>query len=89
MEILRPFYLHVLWPTAIPSAATRAIRTELSPPKAVPGSYTLLAIEEGWDLDWSRPGVIAPYLKRGRPVEIQRETSSPVKIEQAVELQSK
>lgn len=55
----------------------------------VPGSYTLVAIEDGWDLDWSLPGVITPYLKRGRPVEIHRETSNPVKIEQAVELQSK
>ena len=24
-----------------------------------PGSYTLVAIENGWDLDWSQPGVIA------------------------------
>ena len=32
----------------------------------IPGSYTLLAIENGWDLDWSQPGVIAAYLKRGR-----------------------
>jgi len=36
----------------------------------VPGSYTLLAIENGWDIDWSKPGVISAYLPRGRKIEV-------------------
>src|SRR5450432_655876 len=36
----------------------------------VPGSYTLLAIENGWDLDWSKPDVISAYLGHGRKIEV-------------------
>jgi hypothetical protein len=42
----------------------------------IPGSYTITAIENGWDLDWSQPGVIAVYARRGRPVTIP-ETGGP------------
>lgn len=36
----------------------------------VPGSYTIIAIENGWDLDWSKPQVIAAYAKHVRTVEV-------------------
>jgi hypothetical protein len=55
----------------------------------VPGSYTLLAIENGWDLDWSKPGVIAVYLKRGRKIEIGRQGSRPMNVGEPIEVQSK
>ena len=55
----------------------------------VPGSYTLLAIENGWDLDWSQPNVIAAYLKRGRTVQIAHQSGRPINIEEPIELQSK
>ncbi|HTT33711.1 MAG TPA: carboxypeptidase-like regulatory domain-containing protein, partial [Methylomirabilota bacterium] len=35
-----------------------------------PGKYTLLAIENGWDLEWSDPAVLLRYLPGGQPVEI-------------------
>jgi hypothetical protein len=55
----------------------------------VPGSYTVLAIENGWDLDWSQPGVIAAYLKRGRAIEIGNQTGRIMNLSNAVEVQSK
>jgi hypothetical protein len=55
----------------------------------VPGSYTLLAIENGWDLDWSKPGVIAVYLKRGRKIEIGSQGSQPMNVGEPIEVQSK
>ncbi len=55
----------------------------------VPGSYTLLAIENGWDLDWSHPGVISAYLKRGRKIQVSDKTAEPVNVTEAVEVQSK
>jgi hypothetical protein len=55
----------------------------------IPGSYTLLAIENGWDLDWSQPGVIAAYLKRGWKIEVGDQSARPLTIEQPIELQSK
>ena len=34
-----------------------------------PGRYTLLAIENGWDLEWADPAVLLRYLPAGQPVE--------------------
>src|SRR6202011_5200403 len=55
----------------------------------VPGSYTVLAIENGWDLDCSQPAVIAAYLKRGRRIEVGNQAGQPLTLAEAVEVQSK
>jgi len=55
----------------------------------VPGSYTILSIENGWDLDWSQPGVIAAYLKRGRKIEAGNRGGAPLNIADPIEVQSK
>ena len=55
----------------------------------VPGPYTLLAIENGWDLDWSQPGVIGAYLKWGRKIEISGQGSRTMNVAEAIEVQSK
>jgi hypothetical protein len=55
----------------------------------VPGSYTVLAIENGWDLDWSQPGVIAAYMNRGRTIEVGNHFGRAMKLSEAVEVQSK
>jgi hypothetical protein len=54
----------------------------------IPGSYTLLAIENGWDLEWSQPSVIAAYLKRGRRVEVGDQAGRAVTVSDAIEVQS-
>jgi 5-hydroxyisourate hydrolase-like protein (transthyretin family) len=38
--------------------------------RVVPGDYTLVAIENGWTLEWARPEVMAPYLARGTRVQV-------------------
>lgn len=54
---------------------------------AVPGQYTVVAIEGGWELDWSRPEVIGRYLPGGIPVTVTGSSgrililSSPVPVE--------
>ena len=55
----------------------------------VPGKYTVLAIEDGWDLDWSRPEVIAPYAKRGQIIEVTAQHGGTLKLTEPVEAQSK
>jgi len=55
----------------------------------VPGFYTIVAIENGWDLDWSQPGVIAAYAKHGRKVEVSDQPGKPLILPEPVELQSK
>ncbi len=55
----------------------------------VPGSYTVLAIQNGWELDWSQPGALAVYLKRGQAVEISEKAGRPENLAETVEVQSK
>lgn len=35
-----------------------------------PGTYTLIAIENGWDLEWSKPAIIRPFLAAGNVVRV-------------------
>jgi protocatechuate 3,4-dioxygenase beta subunit len=53
----------------------------------VPGSYTIVAIENGWDLDWSRPGVIAHYAEHGKTVTVLGGTQGSMHVADAVEVQ--
>jgi hypothetical protein len=41
-----------------------------------PGEYTVVAIEDGWDLDWSNPAVIARYLPGGVAVTVKDRTNN-------------
>jgi hypothetical protein len=54
-----------------------------------PGSYTLVAIENGWDLDWSQPGVIAVYSKHGRSLEVGNSPGKPLRVDEPIEVVSK
>jgi len=53
----------------------------------VPGSYTVVAIEDGWDMDWSLPSVIEPYAKNGQAVIISDLHEHSVKLPEAIEVQ--
>ncbi len=53
----------------------------------IPGTYTIVAIENGWDLDWSRPGVIAQYAKHGQAVTVTEHTQSSMHLSDPVEVQ--
>jgi hypothetical protein len=55
----------------------------------VPGSYTVLAIENGWDLDWSQPAVITAYVDRGRTIEVGNHSGRAMNLSDAIEVQSK
>jgi len=57
-------------------------------PGVIPGSYTVLAIENGWELDWSQPGVIAAYMKGGRTIEVGTR-GTQMMLPEPVEVQSK
>jgi len=50
-------------------------------PDVVPGQYTVLAIANGWDLDWSNPTVLQPYLKRGAAVQVPPNGKLQVKVQ--------
>ena len=55
----------------------------------VPGEYTVIAIENGWDLDWSQPGVIAAYARHGQSIRVQEANGKALNLPDAVQVQSK
>jgi hypothetical protein len=55
----------------------------------VPGTYTVTAIADGWDLDWSKPGVISNYAKSGQTLLVPAHGERTVKLPQVVEVQPK
>jgi len=50
-------------------------------PTIVPGEYALLALERGWELEWSKPGVLQPFLAKARKLEMGERQIDPVTIE--------
>ena len=55
--------------------------------QVIPGDYTVMAIEDGWTLDWARPEVIAHYLAKGRNLTVSPRRD--VALESAIEAQAK
>src|SRR5260370_37706718 len=58
-------------------------------PGVIPGSYTVIAIEDGWSVDWSRPALLARYTPRGQKVTIGPQIQKSVSLPEAVEVQPK
>jgi hypothetical protein len=54
----------------------------------IPGSYTIVAIEDGWDLDWGSPGVIAAYARNGKAVTVSG-TQGALHLPDPVSVQAK
>ena len=52
----------------------------------VPGRYTLIAIDDGWELDWAREEVLHKYLARGVRVDIGQ-NGSEIDLHDAVQAQ--
>jgi hypothetical protein len=55
----------------------------------IPGEYALTAIENGWDLDWSQPNVIAAYAKHGRVIQIRNGSKTTLHVQDPIEVQPK
>ena len=49
-----------------------------------PGRYRLLAIENGWELEWANPAVLQAFLAKSVPLEVK----SGDHLKQTVEVQS-
>jgi len=58
-------------------------------PDVVPGSYSVIAIENGWDIDWSVPSVLARYTAHGQAVTIGPQTKGSVQLPEPVEVQQR
>ena len=48
--------------------------------QVVPGKYTIVAIEGGWELDWSEPQVMDRYLSKGTSVTVTDNSAEVVNL---------
>jgi len=54
-----------------------------------PGTYTVIAIENGWELDWGKPEVLEQYIKRGQSITVARQAKGSEQLPEPVEVQPK
>jgi hypothetical protein len=52
-----------------------------------PGAYTVVAIEDGWELDWRRPEILDRYLSKGIAVTITDKSGNRVNLSTPVPVQ--
>jgi hypothetical protein len=57
--------------------------------RVIPGAYTVIAIADGWDLDWSQPGVISKYAGRWQTIVVPGRGSHSIQLPDSVEVQPK
>jgi hypothetical protein len=57
--------------------------------QVVPGNYTILAIADGWDLDWAKPAVIESYRQHGQKIVVRESDKNPIHLPAPVEVQAK
>lgn len=53
----------------------------------IPGSYTVVAIENGWDLDWAQPATIENYARHGQKIKLGAKGESSVQLSESIEVQ--
>ena len=53
----------------------------------IPGSYTIIALENAWDIDWAKPAVLARYCQHGRIIIVGDQTSGSMDLPDPVEVQ--
>jgi hypothetical protein len=47
----------------------------------LPGRYSLVAIEDGWDLEWTNGTILKPYLTKGQTLQISANDQKRVVVE--------
>ncbi len=50
-------------------------------PNVVPGAYTVIALANGWDLEWANPSVLQPYLKQGETLQVPTQGKLQIKVQ--------
>lgn len=55
----------------------------------VPGQYTVVAIADGWELDWSQPEVISRYLRGGVAVTVSDSSGKLLTLPEAVPVENR
>jgi hypothetical protein len=53
----------------------------------IPGSYTIVAVEDAWGFEWLKPGVLSRYAEHGQPLDIGPLMQRTVHLPDPVEAQ--
>jgi len=56
---------------------------------AAPGQYTIVAIEDGWELDWTRPETMSRFLSQGIAVTVTENSGKLTHLSAPVPVQSR
>jgi hypothetical protein len=54
----------------------------------IPGSYTIVAIDNGWDLEWASPSVIRAYSQHAKTIRVG-DSQGSIHLPDAVEVQAR
>jgi carboxypeptidase family protein len=54
-----------------------------------PGTYTIVAVEDAWGMEWMQPGVLSRYAQHGQDLTIGPLMRGTVHLPEAVEVQAK
>lgn len=57
-------------------------------PNVVPGDYTILALEDGWNVEWARPEAISRYLQGGTPISVTAKSGPSIHLREPVAVQA-
>jgi Carboxypeptidase regulatory-like domain len=58
-------------------------------PSVSPGTYTVIAIANGWDLDWAKPAVLAHYGRHGQTLVVGEKAKGTMRLPAPVEVETK
>jgi hypothetical protein len=53
----------------------------------IPGSYTIVAVEDAWGLEWLQPNVLARYVQHGQNLTIGELMRGTVELPDPIEVQ--
>jgi hypothetical protein len=57
-------------------------------PGVIPGTYTIVAVEDAWGFEWAQPGVLARYVQHGQEVIVGEEMRGTLYLPEPVEVQA-
>jgi protocatechuate 3,4-dioxygenase beta subunit len=58
-------------------------------PGVIPGTYTVVAVEDAWGFEWMKPGVLARYVQHGQTVTVADGITGVLRLPQPLEVQAK
>ena len=55
----------------------------------LPGTYTVVAVEDAWGFEWLKPGILARYVQHGQSVIVGEKLTGSVHLPEPIEVQPK